>query len=204
MAVLDDRHRAAQALDLGQDMAGEQNRAALAGGPGDLLGEDPLHERIQAAGGLVEHEQPCRCCQGGHERHLLTIPLGVGPYPLGRIEIEPLDELGLPISVARSAQPGQGIEHLSAGQGRPQRHITGNIGDLSIDGRGIPPRLAAQHAHASFVGPVEPQQHSDGCGLTRPVGAEEAVDAARLHLQVEVVQCPEASEALDQTAHVHR
>jgi len=34
-----------------------------------------------------------------------------------------------------SRGPGWGGGLLSAGQGRPQRHITGNIGDLSIDGR---------------------------------------------------------------------
>ena len=203
-AALDDRHRAAQALDLGQDVAGEQNCTALAGGSGDLLGEDPLHERIQTAGGLVEHEQTRRCRQGGHERHLLPVPLGVCPYPLGRVEIEALDELGLPIGVARSAQSCQGVKHLAAGQGRPQRHITGNIGDLPVDDRGLSPRLAAQHSHASVVGPVEPQQDTDRCGLTRPVGTEEAVDAARLHLQVQAIERPEVPEVLDQTAHEHR
>ena len=132
-AVLNDRHRAAQALDLGQDVAGEQNRAPLSSHPGDLLGEDPLHERVQAAGGLVEHEQACRCGQGRHERHLLTVALGVGPYPLAGIEIEPLDEIGLPCGIARSTQSGQGVEHLSAGQPRPQCHVTGDVGDLPVD-----------------------------------------------------------------------
>ena len=203
-AVLDDRHRTAQALYLGQDVTGEQNRAALGSGSGNLLGEDPLHERIQTAGGLIEHQQTRRRGQGGHQRHLLPVPLGVGPYPFAGIQIEALNELGLPLGVARAAQPGQGVEHLATGQGRPQRHVTGNIGDLPVDERGLPPRLAAQHAHASTIGPVEPQQDADRGGFPRPIGAEETVDAARLHCQVQAVERPEAPEVLDQAAHAHR
>ena len=191
-------------LDLGQDVTGEQNRAALGSGSGNLLGEDPFHERIQAAGGLIEHQQARGRGQGGHECHLLPVPLGVGPYPFARIQVEALNELGLPLGVARAAQPGQGVEHLATGQGRPQRHVTGNIGDLPVDERGLPPRLAAQHAHASTIGPVEPQQDTDRGGFPRPIGAEETVDAARLHRQVQAVERPEAPEVLDQAAHAHR
>jgi len=99
---------------------------------------------------------------------------------------------------------GEGVGRLATGRGRPQRHVSGNIGDLPVDGRGLPPRLAAQHAHASAVGPVEPQQDADRGGLTRPVGAEEAVDTARLHGQVQAVKRPEAPEVLNQAAHAHR
>ena len=46
-----------------------------------------------------------------------------------------------------------------------------------------------------------------GCRLQRqhrrPSGAEEAVHTARFHLQVQVVECPEASEALDQAMYAY-
>src|SRR5690606_26789130 len=63
----DDRHGVAQLLHLGEDVAGEQDGAAVVPELAHLLGEDGLHERVEARGGLVEQVELDVAGQGGDE-----------------------------------------------------------------------------------------------------------------------------------------
>jgi hypothetical protein len=45
--VLDDADPVAQGLDLGEDVAGEQDRAPLLPDLVDVVAEDPIHQRVQ-------------------------------------------------------------------------------------------------------------------------------------------------------------
>src|SRR5699024_661336 len=53
-ARADDRHGVTELLDLREDVAGEQDGASPVPQPADLLGEDGLHEGVQAGGRLVK------------------------------------------------------------------------------------------------------------------------------------------------------
>ena len=77
---------------------------------GDAVGEDLLHQRVQPGGRLVEHQQVDVGGERRHQRHLLPVALGVGAAALGRVEVEPLEQL-LAAGVAR------------VGAAHPQQHV---------------------------------------------------------------------------------
>ena len=92
-AGADDADAVGERLDLAEDVAGEQHGAALAAQVLDDAAEDRLHQRVQPGGRLVEQEQLDVGGQGGDEGDLLPVALGVGAALLGRVELEPLDEV---------------------------------------------------------------------------------------------------------------
>ena len=79
----DDGHPLAQRLGLGQDVAGQQHRHAAVARLADALLKDVLHQRIQAAAGLVEQQQPGVRRERGDQRDLLPVALRVGAGLLG-------------------------------------------------------------------------------------------------------------------------
>ena len=196
--LLDDRHVRAQVLHLRQDVAGQQDGGAPVRGLADHVREDPLHEGVQARGRLVEDEQVHGRGQGGHERHLLRVALGVGPHFLGEVQVEALGELLLAGAVARAAQARQGVEHLPAREVGPQAHRAGHVGEAAVDGGGFAGGVHPQDAGAAAVGVVHAQQDADRRGLPRAVGAQEAVDLAFPNTKVEAVQGLDLPETLDE------
>ena len=99
------RDAVAQRLDLGEDVAGEQDRAAARALLGDALAEDLLHQRVQPGRRLVEDQQLDVGGQRGDQRDLLAVALGVGAALLGRVELEALEQLGAALLVEPAAQP---------------------------------------------------------------------------------------------------
>ena len=76
-AIADDRHPVCALLDLGQDVAGEEDRRAslhsLAQGHEERL----LDERVEPAGGLIEDEQLGPVLERDDHADLLLVALGV-------------------------------------------------------------------------------------------------------------------------------
>ncbi len=194
----DDRDPVAQRLGLGEDVAGQQDRHAAVAGLADALLEHVLHQRIQAAARFVEQQQSGIRRERRDQRHLLPIALGVGARLLGRIEVEPLDQLGAPLLVDAAAHPGQQVDRLPTGQRRPQRDIAGHIGHLAVQRDGVGPRVAAEQSHRSRVGARQAEQDADRRRLTRAVGPEEAVHLAIGDGQVEAVKGAHRAEVLRQ------
>ena len=91
-APADDRHPIGKGLDLAEDVTRQEDGAAVLAPLADDILEGLFHERVQARGGLVEHEQVGVGGKGGDEGNLLPIALGVVADPLRRVELEPLDE----------------------------------------------------------------------------------------------------------------
>ena len=93
-AGADDGQVIAERLDLGEDVAREQDGAAGGMGLADHLLEDGHHERVEAGGGLVQQVEFDVGREGRDERDLLPVSLGVGAALLRRVELEPFDEVG--------------------------------------------------------------------------------------------------------------
>ena len=53
----DDAHPITERLDLGEDVAGEQDRAPLGAHLVDVVAEDPVHQRVEPRCRLVEQQQ---------------------------------------------------------------------------------------------------------------------------------------------------
>jgi hypothetical protein len=100
--------------------------------------------------------------------------------------------------VEPAAQPGEQVDGLPAGQVGPQLDVAGDVGEAAVQCDGVVPGIAAEQPGGPGVGAQQTQQNTDGGGLARAVGAEEAVDLAGLHREVESVQGPGLAEGLDQ------
>jgi hypothetical protein len=194
-----DAHPVAQGLGLGQDVAGQQHRAPAVALVGDDLTEAGLHERVQPRGGLVEQQQLDVGGERGHQGDLLAVALGVGAGLLARVEVEQLQQLVPVPGVEATPEAAQQVDHLAAGQVRPQGHVPGDIGEAAVQGDRVAPGVAAEQLGPAGVGPQQAQQDPDGGGLAGPVGAEEPVYLAGPHLQVEPVEGPGGAEALHQS-----
>ena len=80
------------------------------------MAERLFHERVEPAGGLVEHEQVRTRHQGGDEQYLLLVALGVSPHFLGRVEIEAPDQLVAVRGVDPALDPPQEMNCLGPGE----------------------------------------------------------------------------------------
>ena len=187
-AGADDAHPIAERLDLGEDVARQQHRAALVADLLDAGLEHRLHQRVEAGGRLVEDQQLGRRRQARDQRHLLPVALRVGAGPLRGVELEAPDELVPSTLVDVAAEAGEQVDHLAAGELGPQAHVAGHVGEAAVQLDGVPPRVAPEQLHVTGVGAQEAEQHADGRRLARAVGTEEAVHLARLHHEVEAVE----------------
>jgi len=76
---------------------------------GHAVPEGLLHERVQAAGRLVEDQQVRPAHQAGDEQELLPDAPGVSPDPLGRIQLEAVGSLmGAVLAAALVTMEGGG------------------------------------------------------------------------------------------------
>ena len=157
-----------------------------------------FHERVQPGGRLVEHEQLGVGGEGGDEGDLLPVALGVVADPLGRVEVEPLDEGGPSSLVEPAVGRAEDVEALPAGEPRPERDVAGDIGEPFVERRGLAPRVTAEELDVAAAGADQAEDDPDRRRLARSVGAEEAVDLSGGHLEVEPVEGADRPEGLGQ------
>ena len=119
-ALADDADPVGERLDLGEDVAGEQHGDALGSALADDLLEGLLHQRVQPGGRLVEHQQLDLGGERGDQRDLLPVALGVVARPLGRVEVEALDQLRAPVRADAAVHLGEHVDALAAAEARPQ------------------------------------------------------------------------------------
>ena len=102
-------------LDLGQDVAREEDRPALGARLADQLVERLLDERIEPGRRLVEDEQLGPVLEGDDEPDLLLVALRVLLELARRVEVEALDQRRLVGRVDAAAQVGEVLD----ASGRP-------------------------------------------------------------------------------------
>ena len=177
-APADDGHPIGQGLDLAEDVTRQQDRAAILAPLADDVLEGLFHERVEPGGRLVEHEQVGVGGERRDEGDLLPVALGVVADPLGRVEVEPLDEGGPAGLVEAALGRAEDVEALPAGEPRPERDIAGDIGEPFVERRRLAPRVTPEELDVPAAGTDEAEDDPDRGRLARPVGAEEAVDLA--------------------------
>ena len=197
-ASADDRHPIAQRLDLGEDVAGQEDGAArIAQLANDVL-EDDLHQRVETRGRLVQEVQLDVGRKRGDERHLLPVALRVGADPLRRVELEPLEQLGAPLSIEAAAQPAEQVDHLATCQVRPQVHLARHVRQASVECDRVAPRVAAEHDRLAAVFAQQPEQDAHGCRLAGTVRPQEAVHLPAPNREVETIERARRPETLHQ------
>jgi hypothetical protein len=195
----------AERLDLGEDVARQQDRATPLPGLAHAGLEDLLHERVQARGRLVQQQQLDVGGERCDQRDLLPVALGVRAVLPSGVQLEPLQQLG-PSSVDRAtrSEPHQQVHRLAAREVRPQRHVSGHVRQPTVQSGRVAPRVTAEELHVAAVVPEEAEQHPQRGRLAGSVGPEEAVHLAGGHLQVESVERENLAEGLDESVDADR
>ena len=209
LAVVDDRDAVGQDVGLLEVLRGEEHRHALvAGEVGDLLPHVRAAGGVQAGRRLVEEEDP----RAVHERQREVQPAlhaarVAADLAVGRVgEPDALDQLVAARACARpSARPGAWSAASCA-----RAPVSSGSSAASCSAAPIAARTAGPSRTMSWPatrarargGRQQRGEHQHGGRLAGAVGAQEAVDLAGLHAQVDAVDGARpvlelADEALD-------
>ena len=101
-------------------------------------------------------------------------------------------------TAARGAprEPALDVEVLAHGEVRVGGRVLDQVADAREDARRARPHAAAQHLDLAAARPDEAEQHADRGRLAGAVPAEEAVDLAAAHVEVERVDGEHVAVAL--------
>ena len=107
--------------------------------------EDRLHQRVEARGRLVEHQQLDVGGERGDQGDLLPVALGVGCGPSwsGRARSARSARRGASSSSPPRSRPSRSID-LAAGEVGPQVHVAGHVGEPPVQRGRVAPRVAAE------------------------------------------------------------
>ena len=197
----DDHDLVDQLLDLGQDVAGDQDGAALAGEvsqqlahPGDALG-------VQAVGGLVKHQDAGVAEQRGGQGEALTHAEGVAAdRPVGRAAESDHRQRLVRAAGGVAVHPAVRAQMVAAGpRGMETRGFEGGADDVVRPGQLAV--AAAADGGAAGVGCDEAEQQAQSGGLAGAVGAEEAGDRAGFGGEAQVVDRADGAERLREAGH---
>jgi len=188
-ALRDDRDGVTDLLDLAQDVTGEDDRHSGRRERPDEVAHLADSARVQAVGWLIQDEH-LRLLQSGRGHrealfHAEGVRLDAVPRPVPQTyELKQLVHPAL-------GHPGRVRQQ---GQGRARRELWEELGTLHecADLRHHPWQrrryLFAENAHAALIGPNQSQQRAERRGLSRAVGAQEAVHLAGVDHHVEPVE----------------
>ena len=139
-ALLDDRDSVGQALHLVELVRGPEHGPALCCHLAHQPGELAAHQRIQARGRLVEHEQVRPAHEGQDQADLL--PVARGQLPGGAVEhgVEPLGERVGEREIPQAPGPGVPGDVLAPGHPRIQREFPGQVAGPPVDLDAVPAR----------------------------------------------------------------
>ena len=163
--------------------------------------KDLLHQRIETSGRLVEDQELYVAGERRDQRHLLPIASGVRRTFLCRIKLKPFQHFIAAYRVDAAAQPAEQVDHLTAGELRPQVDLARNVCQPAMQCGCVGPRIAAEQADGPGRGAQESEQDTDGCRLPSTVWAEEAVDLSLCDAEIQTVEGTGPSEVLHQPSH---
>ena len=191
-----DTHAVAERLDLAHDVGREEHGLTPVTGLSDAGAKGLLHQRIEAARGLVEDEQVGADHQRADEDDLLAVPPGIGTDLLVRIEVEAGDQLVAVGLVDLPVNPPEQVQRLGTGQRGPEVGFPGDVGEAAVRLHRSGPAVEAEDLAAPRRGLRQAQQEADRRRLAGAVGAEVADHLARPDLEVEIVERHHVAEAL--------
>src|SRR5699024_10111742 len=116
------------------------------------------------------------------------VALGVGAAPLRGVEIEAPGELGDAGGVRSTAEAGEDVDRLSAGEVGPELDVAGDVGEAAVQGHEVDDGVLAEDLDAATVGAQQAEDDAQRRRLAGAVGAEEAVDLPAGDLEVEAVE----------------
>src|SRR5581483_1281459 len=173
LSVADDADAVAGALNLAEDVRGEENR--LAGGA--RLGHHPVElelvERVEPAGRLIQNQQPRVVHEGLDQANLLLVAARILLELLAQVEVQARGQRFRIATVDAAAQVAQILQNLAAGEVRIERELPRQVADLTVDGDALAVAVHTEDEGAARSGPDEVEEKPDGGRLAGAVGTEE-------------------------------
>ena len=196
---MDDADAGRQPVDLGQDVAGHEDRHALITGEGAQELADLDHPGwVEPVGRLVEHEQLWLAEQRAGEREALEVAqrqrpgAATGVLGRGRAVRWPPRRHRRSVDARQSAGD---IEVLADGQLRVRDRRLDEMADPPPEPGRVGPDALAEQLGVARGRPDHAQQHPDRGGLAGAVEAQERVDLAAGHAQVHPIDGEHAVRA---------
>ena len=88
-------------------------------------------------------------------------------------------------AVRDAVQPSRVAQVLAPGHGAVEADVVRQVADMSLDVERVTQRVEPEHLGRAAGGLGEAEEHEDGRGLARTVGAEEAEHLALVDVQVQ-------------------
>ena len=107
-------------------------------------------------------------------------------------------------AVGQRVEPGDEVQVLLDRQVFVEAEALGHVADLELDRRGLGQDIEAEAGAATAIGLQQSAEHADGRGLAAAVGAEEAPDLARRHLERDAVDDGTIAETFRQAFDIDR
>ena len=190
---LDDRQAIGQGIDLLEVVAAEQDRGALLPQLAQHLPDGGAALDVEAHRGLIEHQQLGRVEQAAGQIQPATHAAGVATAaaidPVAhRQQLHQLGDAGIALTALEVIEVALELQQLTAGQDLVDRHLLGHVAEQVAHAPRFAQGIEAGDAHAAGIRGEQGGQDAQGGGLAGAVGAEQAVEAAGGHRQIEAVE----------------
>ena len=199
-AAVDDPDVVGELVGLLQVLGGEEDGGAFVVQPPHLLPDRLAADRVEAGGRLVEEEDARLVDQrrGKVEAPLHPARVGADPAVGGGGEVDPLQQvIGAPAALrgGDALQRRLQADQLAAGHQRVERRFLEGDADRPAHRPRFLDHVVPGDGGAPAGWQQQRRQHPHGRRLAGAVGAEEAVDLARLDLEVDSLHCEHLVEA---------
>ena len=204
-AGADDGHLGTQRLKIIHAMAGKHHGCPVGGKAGKDAVYVVLAGRVQTVGRLVQDQQPRHGQQRGGESQPLAHAKREAPDPVvgdvGESDLmQHLVDAGRSgVAAAKRRECGK---VLPSGERGVQPRAVHEASD-TVRRRPRAPDRRAQHFQAAAVGDRQAQQKAKQRGFPGAVRADQTVDPAARHIQVDAVECDDITEAFGNPPRPH-
>jgi hypothetical protein len=202
-AALEDRHCVAHALDVGQDVRGEEHGRASTQRR-DHLQHLTAAYRVERARRLVEHEQARRIDQRLRDAKPLLHPSGEpADARRDRGETRHLQQRGRPRVQCRLVEPKESsgeLQVLAGGHPRVEARHVGQEADPRADRVGRTFDVMTEDVGGAGRGTSEPREDAERGRLASSVSPEEAEDHAGTDNEIDAVERDGVAEPLGEAA----
>ena len=188
LALVEDRGGVARALDLVEQVRGEQHRAALGNERANQLAHLADSGRVKPVHRLVEDQQLRVGKQTAGDSQALAHAHRVGLDAIvgARGQPDPCKRTVDPTIRGTFSRRRMDGEVLTAAEVRMKSRLLDDRADPGQRVRGPAGQLAAEQAHLAGSRRREPEQQPDQRRLARAVGTKQAERAAARHLKVDI------------------
>ena len=180
-ALPNDAHPVAGPLHLLKHMAGEQYGFAPLLFLPEQFDEAVLHQRVQAAGGFVQNQNPRVVGKCGDDSQLLPHTLAHFSNFASGVHLKAVHQLLFPAGFPQTPVAGAEVQKFPPGHILKEIHFPGDIAQKFLDAVPLLPAIQVGNPALAGLGTEKPHQVADGGGFSGAVGAEKSEDFPLFH-----------------------